>query len=167
MCIRDRLWDLSVLTNDSRNVKLSSLLTLKIHDKDINSIDIAPNNALLVSGSQDRTAKVFRLHYAPPRKNAKPTASLELLSTCRGHKRGVWSVQFSPAEQAFATASSDQTVRMWSLKDFTCVRVFEGHTGSVLRLRYTPSGTQIVSSGNDGLIKIWNVRDVELSLIHI
>lgn len=159
-----KLWDLSVLTNDSRNVKLSSLLTLKIHDKDINSIDIAPNNALLVSGSQDRTAKVFRLHYVPPRKNAKPTASLELLSTCRGHKRGVWSVQFSPAEQAFATASSDQTVRMWSLKDFTCVRVFEGHTGSVLRLRYTPSGTQIVSSGNDGLIKIWNVRDEECAV---
>ena len=41
-----KLWDLSVLTNDSRNVKLSSLLTLKIHDKDINSIDIAPNNAV-------------------------------------------------------------------------------------------------------------------------
>ena len=156
-----KLWDLTSLTLKDRATKLSSLLTLKIHDKDINAIDIAPNNAMLVSGSQDRTAKVFRIHYTPPSKSNghRASASLEALATCRGHKRGVWSVQFSPAEQAFATASSDQTVRMWSLKDFSCVRVFEGHTGSVLRLRYLPGGAQIASSANDGLLKVWNVRD--------
>lgn len=156
-----KLWDLTPLTSASRQTKLASLLTLKIHDKDINSIDLAPNNGLLVSGSQDRTARVFRLHYQAPSKanQHKASASLESLATCKGHKRGVWSVQFSPAEQAFATASSDQTVRLWSLKDFSCVRVFEGHTGSVLRLRFLPGGAQIASSGNDGLVKVWNVRD--------
>lgn len=158
-----KLWDLTALTSASRQERLSSLLTLKIHDKDINAIDLAPNNGLLVSGSQDRTARVFRLHYQAPSKanQHRAAASLEPLATCKGHKRGVWSVQFSPAEQAFATASSDQTVRLWSLKDFSCVRVFEGHTGSVLRLRFLPGGAQIASSGNDGLVKVWNVRDEE------
>lgn len=158
-----KVWDLTTLSLDSRQAKLSSLLTLKIHEKDINAIDLSPNNGLLVSGSQDRTARVFRVHYQAPSKanQHKAAASLEPLATCKGHKRGVWSVQFSPAEQAFATASSDQTVRLWSLKDFSCVRVFEGHTGSVLRLRFLPSGAQIASSGNDGLIKVWNVRDEE------
>ena len=159
-----KLWDLSQLTDDNRFTKLSSLITLKIHEKDINAIDIAPNNGLLVSGSQDRTVKVFRLNYTAPGKHTKPSATLDTLATCRGHKRGVWSVQFSPAEQAFASASSDQTVRMWSLQDFACVRVFEGHTGSVLRLQYLPSGAQIVSSGNDGLVKVWNVRDEECAV---
>lgn len=158
-----KLWDLTALTSASRQERLSSLLTLKIHDKDINAIDLAPNNGLLVSGSQDRTARVFRLHYQAPSKanQHRAAASLEPLATCKGHKRGVWSVQFSPAEQAFATASSDQTVRLWSLKDFSCVRVFEGHTGSVLHLRFLPGGAQIASSGNDGLVKVWNVRDEE------
>lgn len=154
-----KVWDTSRVTLASRDEKLTSLLTLKIHDKDINAIDLAPNQAMLVSGSQDRTAKVFRLEYTPPSKTAPAQAKLEPLATCRGHKRGVWSVQFSPVEQAFATASSDQTVRMWSLKDFSCVRVFEGHTGSVLRVRYLPGGAQLASSANDGLIKVWNVRD--------
>lgn len=159
-----KVWDLSTLSLESRDEKLSSLLTLKVHDKDINAIDIAPNNQLVISGSQDRTVRVFRLNYTPPKKGSKAAASLDALATCRGHKRGVWSVQFSPAEQAFASASSDQTVRMWSLRDFSCVRVFEGHTGSVLRLQYMPSGAQIVSSANDGLVKVWNVRDEECAV---
>ena len=153
-----KVWDLSHVTDDSREERLSSLTTLKVHDKDINAIDIAPNNGLLLTGSQDRTARVFRLQYTSA-SHGSATCVLEPLATCRGHRRGIWSVQFSPAEQAFATASSDQTVRMWSLRDFTCVRVFEGHAGSVLRVRYLPGGAQLVSSGNDGLVKVWNVRD--------
>ncbi|WFD32170.1 U3 small nucleolar RNA-associated protein 13 [Malassezia sp. CBS 17886] len=140
---------------------LASMATLKIHDKDINAIDVSPNNALLLSGSQDRTARVFRLQYTAPSKANSNTARTQLqpLATCRGHKRGIWSVQFSPTEQAFATASSDNTVRLWSLGDFACVRVFEGHAGSVLRLRFLPGGAQLASAGNDGLVKVWNVKD--------
>ena len=159
-----KLWDLSSVSSAaSEPVKPSSLITLKIHEKDINAVDIAPNNALLLSASQDKTARVFRLEYNAPSKGNQQRASATLrpLATCRGHKRGVWSCQFSPAEQAFATGSGDQTVRLWSLKDFSCVRVFEGHTGSVLRVRFLPSGAQLASSASDGLVKVWNVRDEE------
>ena len=154
-----KVWDLSGLGGEA--VRPASLVTRKIHDKDINAVDVAPNNALLLSASQDRTAKVFRLEYTPPSKGNghRAAAALRPLATCRGHKRGVWSCQFSPAEQAFATGSGDQTVRLWSLKDFSCVRVFEGHTGSVLRVRFLPGGQQLASSASDGLVKVWNVKD--------
>ena len=159
-----KIWDLSGVRADADEpARPASLATLRIHDKDINAIDISPNNALLLSGSQDRTAKVHALTYTEPSRanNYRPSASLKHVATCKGHKRGVWSVRFSPAEQAFATASSDQTVRLWSLKDFSCVRVFEGHTGGVLRVNFLPRGMQLASSAADGLVKVWNVRDEE------
>ena len=41
---------------------LQSQATEHAHDKDINSVVVAPNDKLVCSGSQDRTAKVNRSH---------------------------------------------------------------------------------------------------------
>ena len=67
---------------------------------------------------------------------------LVLVSTLRGHKRGVWAAQFSPVDQAVATASGDKTLRLWALADGSCLKTFEGHTASVLRLNFLSAGTQ-------------------------
>lgn len=68
---------------------------------------------------------------------------LVLVNTLRGHKRGVWAAQFSPVDQAVATASGDKTLRLWALADGTCLKTFEGHTASVLRLSFLSAGTQV------------------------
>lgn len=68
---------------------------------------------------------------------------LVLVTTLRGHKRGVWAAQFSPVDQAVATASGDKTLRLWALADGTCLKTFEGHTASVLRLSFLSAGTQV------------------------
>ena len=66
-----------------------------------------------------------------------------LVTTLRGHKRGVWAAQFSPVDQAVATASGDKTLRLWALADGTCLKTFEGHTASVLRLNFLSAGSQV------------------------
>lgn len=121
-----KIWDLAAVTgssDDERPTALRSLATMKIHDKDINSLDVAPNDKLLASGSQDRTARLFRIVYVPASKSSPATAALEPLGTFKGHKRGVWSVKFSPVDQILATASGDRTVKLWSLGDFSCLKV--------------------------------------------
>ena len=62
--------------------------------------------------------------------------------TLRGHRRGVWAVQFSPVDQALLTGSGDATLRLWSLADGSCLRTFEGHSASVLRVAFLSAGTQ-------------------------
>ena len=69
--------------------------------------------------------------------------SLVLSLKLSGHKRGVWAAAFSPVEQAIATSSADRTIKLWSLKDGTCLRTFQGHTASALRLLYLSSGMQV------------------------
>jgi U3 small nucleolar RNA-associated protein 13 len=101
---------------------------------------------------------VYEIEY---RAGGAVKGGLKLLGTCKGHKRGVWTVKFGRTERVLATGSGDKTVRLWSLDDFTCVKTFEGHTNSVLRVDFLNLGMQMVSSGSDGLVKLWNVKDEE------
>jgi U3 small nucleolar RNA-associated protein 13 len=165
-----KMWDLSNVpliceSEEEENVmRCRSITTLKAHEKDINALDVAPNDKLLVSGSQDRTAKVYEIEYATGSGRKITRGEIKLLGICKGHKRGVWSVKFGRTERVLATGSGDKTVKLWSLEDFTCVKTFEGHTNSVLRVDFLSSGMQLVSSASDGLVKVWNVRDEECAM---
>ncbi|KAI0081073.1 U3 small nucleolar RNA-associated protein [Panus rudis PR-1116 ss-1] len=161
-----KMWDLSSVPLSASGfsgqpMKLKSLATHKAHDKDINSLDVAPNDKLLVSGSQDRTAKIWQIEYVVSGIGSSRVirGEIKLLGTCKGHKRGVWSVRFGRAERVLATGSGDKTVKLWNLEDFTCIKTFEGHTNSVLRVDFINAGMQMVSSASDGLVKLWNVRE--------
>ena len=167
-----KMWDLSnvpILRATSRPnagegdeptpPKLKSLTTHKAHEKDINSLDISPNDRLLASGSQDKTAKIWEVDYVTTAAGIR--GEVRLLGTCKGHKRGVWCVRFGRTERVLATGSGDKTVKLWSLDDFTCLKTFEGHTNSVLRVDFVNAGMQMVSSASDGLVKLWNIRDEE------
>ncbi|KAM0749156.1 WD40 repeat-like protein [Meredithblackwellia eburnea MCA 4105] len=164
-----KIWDLSSLPSISSNeaaIQLRSLATHKLHDKDINSLDLSPNDKLLISGSQDRTAKLWSIAYnrgTTASKNKPPTATINPLGTLKGHKRGVWSVRFSTNDQVVATASGDRTIKLWSLADLTCLKTFEGHSNSVLRVDFLTRGTQLASCASDGLVKVWNVRDEQVA----
>lgn len=82
--------------------------------QDVNSVAVSPNDKLLASGSQDRTAKLWSL---------AGDGNIGLLGVFRGHRRGVWAVCFSPVDQVLATSSADGTTKLWSLQDFSCLKV--------------------------------------------
>ncbi|KAG0318916.1 U3 small nucleolar RNA-associated protein 13 [Linnemannia gamsii] len=146
-----KCWDLSTadLDEPDENLRFKSHYTIQAHEKDINTIDIAPNDKIFATGSQDKLAKIWNLQEGT------------LIGTCKGHKRGVWSVKFSPVDQCLATSSGDRTIKIWSLNDFSCLRTFEGHTNSILKVDFMTSGLQLVSCGSDGLVKLWTIRTNE------
>lgn len=151
--------------------------TRKAHDKDINAIETSysAQTPLFASASQDRTVKIWDV------------LSGEAIGVLRGHKRGVWTVAFSPtgmpaltttgeggsassAKGMVVTGSGDKTVKIWSLTDYSCLRTFEGHANSVLKAIWLPPsskesrtsrGVQVASAAGDGLVKIWNAQNSE------
>lgn len=130
-------------------LSLRTKCAVMAHDKEINAVAVAPNNAMVASASQDKTVKVWN------------AADLTLRGVMRGHKRGVWSVEFSPVDKILASASGDRTIRLWSVVDCSCIKTLEGHGASVLSVQFFNSGMQLLSSGADGLVKIWSIRDEE------
>ncbi|XP_078414788.1 transducin beta-like protein 3 [Cetorhinus maximus] len=150
-----KLWALtkSLGANSSEKITepevLRADLTEKVHDKDINSVVVSPNDKLVATGSQDRTAKLWS------------ASDFSLVGVFRGHNRGIWSVQFSPMDQILATSSADGTVKLWGLQDFNCLKTFEGHDASVLKTIFVSRGTQLLTSGSDGLLKLWTIKTNE------
>ncbi|XP_069503403.1 transducin beta-like protein 3 [Ambystoma mexicanum] len=151
-----KIWRLpEILTSKVKEVCLSepeilqASMTEKAHDKDINSIAVSPNDKLIATGSQDKSAKLW--------------ASLDcsLQGSFRGHKRGIWCVQFSPVDQVVATSSADGTLKLWGLHDYSCLKTFEGHDASVLKAVFVSRGTQLLTSGSDGLLKLWTIKTNE------
>ncbi|KAL9962409.1 hypothetical protein ACROYT_G031510 [Oculina patagonica] len=144
-----KIWNIPSTEDNDSAVKMSVRLTEKAHDKDINSVTISPNDKLLATGSQDKTAKIWNISDGSP------------LGTLRGHKKGIWCVRFSPVDQCLATSSADSTIKIWALSDLTCVKTFEGHTSSVLKICFLTKGMQLVSSGSEGLLKLWTIKTNE------
>ncbi|XP_036334076.1 transducin beta-like protein 3 isoform X1 [Rhagoletis pomonella] len=128
----------------SFNLKYSALS----HDKEVNSVSFSPNNKLLATSSQDKTAKLWSAE------------TNTLVGTLRGHTRGVWCVRFSPADQVVLTSSSDCTLRLWSLSTLTCIKRFEQEC-TILRAEFIDYGKYIVSAATDGILKLWSIKTNE------
>ncbi|CAH1795467.1 unnamed protein product, partial [Owenia fusiformis] len=144
-----KLWPVSSDLSEDEITALSTTVTEKAHEKDINSIAVAPNDKIIATGSQDKTAKLWN------------AANLSLLGVLRGHRRGIWCVQFSPVDQCVATSSADGNIKIWALSDYTCVKTFEGHDASILKVTFITRGMQLLSSGSDGLVKLWTIKNNE------
>lgn len=141
-----KFWNVTLNKAESN---LSCSYTEIAHQKDINCVTVAPNDKIIATASQDKTAKLW-------------SESLSLFGVLRGHKRGIWSVRFSPVDQVVATSSADCTIKLWSVLDLTCLKTFEGHDASILRIEFLSSGAQIVSTGADGLVKLFSIKSSEI-----
>ena len=151
---RNKLRKVALALDNGRPVELlelaSSSGSIVAHTKAINALDVSLNNSLLATGSNDRQVKIWTLP------NLRP------LVTCKGHKRGVWAVKFSPVEKVVVSAASDATIHLWSVTDGSCLKTLMGHKGAVHSVSFIcPLATQLVSSGADRTIRVWNVKTSE------
>ena len=144
-----KVWDLSLLVEPYEKViKISTHWTRAGHTKDINSVDVSPNDRYIATGSNDKSARIW------------DTSKGEEIAALFGHKKGIWCVKFSPFDQCLATASADMTIRVWNISDFQCMRTFQGHTSGVLQIAYVTRGTQLISCASEGILKVWNIKSM-------
>jgi sperm-associated antigen 16 protein len=86
------------------------------------------------------------------------TPSFEMFQTkktYKGHVNAVSSVAFHPKKSIFATASDDETWRLWTFPDCELVMSGEGHTSWLSGIHFHPHGSHLATSSGDGTIKIW------------
>ncbi|XP_016973981.1 transducin beta-like protein 3 [Drosophila rhopaloa] len=140
-----KVWQLARAKEDRNSYSFNLRYAALSHDKEVNCVAYAPNNKLLATASQDKTAKIWLAD------------SNSLQGVLRGHTRGVWSVRFSPVDQIVLTSSSDCTLRLWSISNFACIKRFDQEC-TILRAEFLDHGKFILSAASDGLLKLWNIK---------
>jgi len=78
--------------------------------------------------------------------------------TLTDHLDEVWFVQFSHDGKRLASASKDQTVRIWDMESSPpfCMLQLEGHTEPLSFLAWSADDSMLLSCGNDKLVRLWD-----------
>jgi len=80
----------------------------------------------------------------------------------KGHTGLVFSVAFSPDGKVLATASFDNTIKLWDFATGKELQTLKGHTSSVYGVAFSPDGTLLASGSQDKTIRLWNPKDGKL-----
>ncbi|KAG4104009.1 WD40-repeat-containing domain protein [Neocallimastix lanati (nom. inval.)] len=147
-------------------------LTLKNHLDTVRSLSFHHTDKLLLSSSDDGTAKLWNLEFLGNTK--KNLIDVDPIYTYRGHIGPVLSVDIS--ESVCYTGGLDSTVRSWRIPsknielyskyDPTIKQhTFEGHTDAVWCVKSHPLREQyhlLASASSDGTIKLWDTKNYGL-----
>ncbi|XP_069182522.1 WD repeat-containing protein 86-like [Procambarus clarkii] len=116
--------------------------TLTDHSDSINYICLADDESILVTGSDDKTARLWA---------TKDATGSECLGVLRGHTGYVTCVHVF--DTCVVTGSSDGTVKRWDMTSCECEFTYTGHASQVMRVICT--GQYVISSSKDTTAKVW------------
>ncbi len=83
-----------------------------------------------------------------------------LLRTLTGHSAWITSLVFSPDGQTFASASDDDTIKLWNLQTGELLYTLTGHSAAICSLAFSPDGQLLASGSDDETIKIWGEKEM-------
>jgi len=121
-----------------------AIMTLRGHQSWVNSLALSPDGNRLVSGSSDKTIKVW---------DVKTGAEV---MTLYGHEGYLCGVAFSPDGKHIASSSMDNTIKVWDANSGTELMTLLGHENYVYSVAFSPDGKHIISGSHDGTIRVWD-----------
>eukprot|EP01083_Nonionella_stella_P267357 903249_1 len=148
-------------------------ISLRNHLDGVRSVAFHSELPILMSGSDDGTAKYWNLddvlHYKSTGVRGRP---YEPVAPLRGHRGPVTAVAMQCERALGVTASTDGTVVVWSLPDvaedsyasYGSARKlrqmsFEAHSDAVWDICLHPASKALFSAGSDGRVCAWNIVD--------
>jgi len=117
------------------------------HEGSVNAIAITPDGKYIVSGSSDKTIRVW---------NAENGAQIMILV---GHEKDVNAVAVDKDGRYIISGSSDKTIRIWDLK--TGLQIGEpllGHMDTINSVAINNECTRIVSGSSDNTVRVWDFK---------
>ena len=108
----------------------------------VRSIAVDPTNDWFVTGSADRSIKVWDL------------ASGQLKLTLTGHINCIRGLAVSPRHPYLFSAGEDKKVLCWDLEYNKVIRSYHGHLSGVFSLKIHPTLDVLITGGRDSVARV-------------
>jgi WD40 repeat protein len=131
------------------------------HSDSVNSLAYSLDGRLIVSGSSDRTIKIWRY-------DGTFIQSLAIPYDPNAQLTDVRSVAISPDSALIAAGveeynAGSQTsfgaVQIWRISDGVLVQNFTGYGAAVNSVAFSPDGQYVASGSSDHSLKVWRIAD--------
>lgn len=146
------LWDLATgeRTKNKTGEKKGRPQPFTGHKKDVLSVAFSADNRQIVSGSRDKTIKLW---------NTLGECKYTIVD--EAHDDWVSCVRFSPTDQfkVIVSAGWDKLVKVWSLSNLKLRTNLVGHTGYLNTVTVSPDGSLCASGGKDGTAMLWDLNE--------
>ncbi len=169
------------------NPELEQVKKLEGHEDSVNSIKYFSTGRKLISGSSDRTVRIWDIRRGKQLKkleghgdyvmsvditkdnifiasaswdgsiNIWKTNLKEPLLTIEGGFSYINSVAFSPTDRIIAAGGTDKKVFLFDYELGEIFKTFEGHTDAINSVAFSPDGKLLASGSNDTTVIIWDV----------
>lgn len=127
---------------------------LQGHTSDVTSLGFS-HGGLLVSGSNDKTVRVWR---RGPDGVFIENSDVHPRSPLTGHKYGVNGVCFSPFDTLIASCSTDGGIILWNAQTGQQVVKLQQNSGGAIRACcFSPSSAVMASGGDDETVCLWDI----------
>jgi len=127
---------------------------LKGHNATVTSIDFSIDDAYILSGSLDKTARVWDINSGLPLKSVS-------------HSKKITCVGFSHDNNYFATGSDDKSVKIWFLNSGLLYKELRRYSSPIWSLAFSNDSKYLISTCGDenkfaNETYLWNVQDGRL-----
>ena len=124
----------------------------------VRSLTVAQDGSMVVAANNTGSCYVWRMLQG----NSSSHATLfEPLHKLKAHRGYILRCLLSPDVRHLATASSDHTIKLWNLEDFSLDKELKGHSRWVWDCVFSVDAAYLVSASSDSTARLWDLSTGE------
>ncbi|MBI5300764.1 MAG: hypothetical protein HY868_01405 [Chloroflexi bacterium] len=124
-----------------------AMYTYAGHEGTITSLAFDPTGDYFVSGSDDKTVRVWKV------------IESKVVQVLAEHDERVLAVSFSPNGKSVASASAEKKIRVWQWAEKRITQHFDGALDPVIRVAFSADPVFIFAATRGGTLRRWNIAD--------
>ena len=147
--------------SDDKTVKLwnveagKKLETIPGYSKYVEDVVFSPDDQLLATSTYNGKIVVWKIN---PSNEFTKYRFIRKQASMSDNLRQVRDLAFSPNGKLLASASDDDTIKLWNPQTGNLIRTLKGHSSNVTSVAISPDGKLLASGSDDYTVKLWNLE---------